>query len=586
MILYHGAAFHPRLLVQIKGSVFPFSCLVALPAALLSILLKLIVSTLADDSGFDALGLSDPDTVLGVAWSSVSSLLGFLVVFRTSQAYARFWEGTSAMYQMLGEWFDATSSLVAFCKRSKADKKDILVFQHTLVRLVSLLNAVVLTHLSSGGEAHGYDPHAEVDFAQKPTMRAFELELIDAEGIDRQSLLTINQVEDKVELIFQWIQQLIVETDTRKIFSVAPPILSRAFQELAQGMVRYHDASKIASVPLPFPYMQTMEVLLVFHWIVTPFLTSMWVQSALWTPILTFIQIFFFWSLNCIACELENPFGEDVNDLPAQEMQMTMNRKLLLLLRPGTERTARLSPQAAFDEVEEPGRPHIIRLGTKVGFGKDGISMNTKADRILNRRISLGSLQESIQDESGVELEVYVTEADDGKQPYDSESSAFVRSPTRKSTDKNYKVREVSKSSASLDTKYFDWVQPRDFEEKALASADSLGQRLGQVVAVCEDIRDRMRKLECEQFRDVMSVLSQGPAINGGSHSEAHEPASGRRLPPGPFAPPQVPLAARSPGGKIEPPPLQSRDKELICCGPSASKPKEKIHRNSFTKPP
>jgi len=584
MIVYKGAAFHPRLLVKIKGSVFPFSCLVALPAALLSILLKSIVTTLADDAGFTALGLNDPNTVLGVAWSSVSSLLGFLVVFRTSQAYARFWEGTSAMYQMLGEWFDATSSLVAFCKRSKADKKDILVFQHTLVRLVSLLNAVVLTHLSSGGSEVDSGPEDEKQ-KQKPSMRAFELDLIDAEGIDRQSLLAINQVDDKVELIFQWIQQLIVETNSRNIFSVAPPILSRAFQELAQGMVKYHDASKIANVPLPFPYMQTMEVLLVFHWIVTPFLTSMWVQSALWAPILTFIQIFFFWSLNSIACELENPFGEDVNDLPAQEMQLSMNRKLLLLLRPGTQRTARLSPQAAFDEQEDPGRPHMMRLGTRVNFGKDGISTMNKTDRILNRRISLGSLQEAIQDESGVALEVYLTEADDGKSAYGSETSAMptTRTPQRKATDATYKVREVSKSS-TYDSKYFEWAQPKDFEEKALACADALGERIGQVVAVCEDIRERMRKLECESLLDkVAAAVPHVLALNGSS-GEDYSIGSGRRLPPqpsGPFAPPAVPLAGRSPQGKPAPPP-----KEVICCTSSASKPSEKIYRNSFGKPP
>merc|ERR1740121_1468901 len=126
--------------------------------------------------------------------------------------------------------------------------------------------------------------------------------------------------------------------------------------------------------PLPFPYMQVMEIMLLFHWIVTPFLTSIWVETPLWAGILTFLQIFFFWSLNCIAGELENPFSEDVNDLPAHDMQLEMNRRLLLLLRPSTQRTPHLSGQAAFDETEDPDRPQLLKLGSKSSLSKSGLS--------------------------------------------------------------------------------------------------------------------------------------------------------------------------------------------------------------------
>mmetsp|Transcript_49206 Transcript_49206/g.158369 ORF Transcript_49206/g.158369 Transcript_49206/m.158369 type:complete len:390 (+) Transcript_49206:141-1310(+) len=366
MIQYEGAKFHPRLLLQIRGSVVPFSCMVALPGAVLAVVLKLI----AEHIGWPLLGLDDKDTVAGVAWTSVISLLGFIVVFRTSQAYSRFWEGTASMYRMQGELFNATSSLVAFCKLSKADKKDTFVFQHTLVRLISLLNAVVLmdlSHSESGNHGSG-----------STSVRAFELELIDAEGIDRQSLLMINEVTEKAELIFHWIMQLVVESDDRKIFSVAPPILSRAFQELATGMLRYHEARKIARVPMPFPYVQCLELLLLFHLITTPFLTCMWVKSAVWAAVVSFMQVFFLWSLNSIATELENPFGEDVNDLPARDLQLEMNKRLLMLLRPQTNRTARLSSIASFEEQEDEHRPGCMILGKSINLGNDGISQVPK----------------------------------------------------------------------------------------------------------------------------------------------------------------------------------------------------------------
>merc|ERR1740121_2714637 len=152
--------------------------------------------------------------------------------------------------------------------------------------------------------------------------------------------------------------------------------------------------------PLPFPYMQVMEIMLLFHWIVTPFLTSIWVETPLWAGILTFLQIFFFWSLNTIAGELENPFGEDVNDLPAEELQLEMNKRLLLLLRPSTQRTPHLSQRVAFDETQDAEKPKTMNLGRRHSIGKDGLSMALASHQLtgLARRINLGSLTESIRD--------------------------------------------------------------------------------------------------------------------------------------------------------------------------------------------
>mmetsp|Transcript_34239 Transcript_34239/g.111530 ORF Transcript_34239/g.111530 Transcript_34239/m.111530 type:complete len:562 (+) Transcript_34239:147-1832(+) len=508
MIQYEGAKFHPRLLLQRRGSVVPFSCMVALPGAVLAVVLKLI----AEHIGWPLLGLDDRDTVAGVAWTSVISLLGFIIVFRTSQAYSRFWEGTASMYRMQGEWFNATSSLVAFCKLSKADKSDTFVFQHTLVRLISLLNAVVLmdlSHSESGNHGSG-----------STSVRAFELELIDAEGIDRQSLLMINEVTEKAELIFHWIMQLIVESDNRNIFSVAPPILSRAFQELASGMLRYHDARKIASVPLPFPYVQCMELLLLFHLIATPFLTCIWVKSAFWASLVSFMQVFFLWSLNSIATELENPFGEDVNDLPARDLQLEMNTRLLMLLRPRTHRTARLSPLATFDEQEDEDWPGHMILGKSVGLSNDGIAQapstppsqtNEVEQRVpkkgiagaarLKRTTSLGSFLEALQDETMDNLE----ESYGHRIPVDelSEYAGTQRSSKRLATEPVFKMNEVraglrETSEPNGITGFPPEGLPNLNGLRGLSDVgDPLRQSMQQLLNVCEEIRDSLQNLPC-----------------------------------------------------------------------------------------
>mmetsp|Transcript_11150 Transcript_11150/g.12451 ORF Transcript_11150/g.12451 Transcript_11150/m.12451 type:complete len:110 (-) Transcript_11150:38-367(-) len=108
MIAYRRGAFGILCRVlQMKGSVFPFAALVALPGAALSFGLKL-----AMDEGFVSwLTRFEEKSILkaSAVWSSFSFLVGFLIVFRTSQAYSRFWDGCSSTHRMRAEWYNATS---------------------------------------------------------------------------------------------------------------------------------------------------------------------------------------------------------------------------------------------------------------------------------------------------------------------------------------------------------------------------------------------------------------------------------------------------------------------------------------------
>merc|ERR1719451_300970 len=68
------------------------------------------------------------------AWSGFSFLVGFLIVFRTSQAYNRFWDGCTSTHKMRAEWFDGCSSIMAFCKHSTVDIDTVAEFKGTLIR--------------------------------------------------------------------------------------------------------------------------------------------------------------------------------------------------------------------------------------------------------------------------------------------------------------------------------------------------------------------------------------------------------------------------------------------------------------------
>merc|ERR1719284_90380 len=77
----------------------------------------------------------------------ITGVLGFILSFRTSQAYSRFWLGAHAVYDMTGGLVMAASSLVAFAHHGDAHSDAIQQFKQTVVRLVSLSSAMMLTEL-------------------------------------------------------------------------------------------------------------------------------------------------------------------------------------------------------------------------------------------------------------------------------------------------------------------------------------------------------------------------------------------------------------------------------------------------------
>ena len=94
------------------------------------------------------------------------------------------------------------------------------------------------------------------------------------------------------------------------VLNIPAPMLSRAFQEFANGMVAYNNARKVAEVPFLFPYAQVCDTILMVHWILVPLVTSVWVTNPAWAAVFTLIQVFVLWALNLTAIEIENPFGD------------------------------------------------------------------------------------------------------------------------------------------------------------------------------------------------------------------------------------------------------------------------------------
>jgi len=320
MIQYDPGKWSVVFACSLNGSVFPKAFVWAFPCSVLSVALH---TFLANNENFQEIGAGD---VGASVLSGFTFILGFLVVFRSQQAYSRWWEGGTLLQQLRGEWFNAYSSLMAFCNMAPEKQDDVLAFQHRLARLCSLLYCTAIQQVS--------------------TMEVKNYEIIDIQDFDAESMKYLIGSHDRCEVCLQWIQRLIGDAADSLTIKVAPPILSRVFNQLGNGIVNLNNARKITEFPIPFPLAQMITFMLLIHWLITAFVCAASVERSFWAGILSFIVTFSFWSINYIAVELEQPFGDDANDLPLHDMQEDMNKSLVALL----DHRAQHPPEFAFRE--------------------------------------------------------------------------------------------------------------------------------------------------------------------------------------------------------------------------------------------
>eukprot|EP00928_Gymnodinium_smaydae_P086957 TRINITY_DN71336_c0_g1_i1.p1 TRINITY_DN71336_c0_g1~~TRINITY_DN71336_c0_g1_i1.p1 ORF type:complete len:874 (+),score=202.84 TRINITY_DN71336_c0_g1_i1:66-2687(+) len=351
MIDYDSTGFRQITFVfQVRGSVFPFGLCVALPCAAISAGLKAL--TLHGGASIDLSGASLLATGGGTAaWSGFTFLVGFVVVFRTSQAYGRFWDALNDTHKMLAEWFDAASSIAAFTRGSKREEQTVDNFLHTAMRLFSILSASALQELS--------------DIRQHQIVG---LQTLDASAIDSESVSTLDGSPCRVELVYQWIQQLLVDAVQSGLICVPPPIVGRSFAELSAGMTKFHDAMKHAKIPFPFPYAQTTMFLLIFHWLLTPCVMTQWSNGIVGSFVFTFVQVFTLWSLNAIATIFERPFLGQQNDIDPHELQQRINRQLINLVEPKTRKTPFIHA-SSYCDIDTLRKRDTIHAAALIGEG-------------------------------------------------------------------------------------------------------------------------------------------------------------------------------------------------------------------------
>jgi len=325
MILYDaGRLGIGRGLWQLSGCVFPRAALFAMGPYIATIVLGFIVQAVADREEIEKIAPSDD---LFRLHSTFTWVFGFVLVFRTTAAWNRYWEGAVSLKSMGVEWYDACAGIVNFAQLGAKDSAATKAFQGSTVRLFSLLHCVAL---------------------QKACVCKEEsFDVVDLEGLNPdlfKGLMSLSDPAEKPEVVFQWIQRLILDGVSQGFITTPPPIVTRVFQELNTGMQSLNRMSVITDVPFPFPYAQMLGSLLILQALITPILLGTSAVHPLFSSIFAFISVFTLCSLHLIAQEIEHPFGDDINDLDCIQAQRAFNCSLLLLLDPLTQASPNIDP--------------------------------------------------------------------------------------------------------------------------------------------------------------------------------------------------------------------------------------------------
>jgi hypothetical protein len=139
--------------------------------------------------------------------------------------------------------------------------------------------------------------------------------------VSKREITELQQSSDKAALISMWIIEDFARAARTKLCSTPPPIFARAYQEVSNGALGLHQAAKILIIQFPFPFAQMLALLTILFTVTTPFLVALFTGSVGFGFLICWILAVGYYGCNEIAKEVEEPFGEDPNDLPLDYLQ-------------------------------------------------------------------------------------------------------------------------------------------------------------------------------------------------------------------------------------------------------------------------
>merc|ERR1712166_1633253 len=217
--------------------------------------------------------------------------VAFALVFRTGMSYNRFFEGRGHC----GKFVHSARTL---CRRARthlhpADNADVIAFKTKLGRYL---------HLFARLQKHSIR-HTESEAIEEAHTAGLLME-------DEKAILE-GVKKNLPQMVLIWIGKEVV---AMRPYMIHPDVLIW-MEESIQGLMEdWMGMHKLATTPMPFPFIQ-MLLTLMYIWMYTlPFPVA--AQFGWASPPVCVLLGFALFGLNAVGAELEDPMGEETNDLP------------------------------------------------------------------------------------------------------------------------------------------------------------------------------------------------------------------------------------------------------------------------------
>lgn len=231
--------------------------------------------------------------------SLVGIVLGLFLVFRTNTAYDRWWEGRKHWGLLVNNTRNLSHKLNAFLDRSDSDNRN------WFAKMIPNFVFSTKEHLRRG-------------------VKMDELEMADANFNDR--LKGVKHIPNRLSsMLYERVNDLYKD---KKLSGNQLYIVDK---ELKQFSDILGACERIKNTPIPYSYTMYIKKFIFIYILTLPF-GFVTIAGYMTVPIVILIS-YVLLSVELIAEEIEDPFGNDVNDLPTDELSLKIkdNVKEILL---------------------------------------------------------------------------------------------------------------------------------------------------------------------------------------------------------------------------------------------------------------
>lgn len=238
--------------------------------------------------------------------------LGFLLVFRSNLSYGRYWEGRGHLGFVIKVLRDICRQASVYIDDDEGDEE-----KKEIARLCRIFMALMVCHL------RGIDKLTPDE--QKTELESVTREYLpdDLQQLDLHALATSQQAMKRKPLFITALISRVLKKakNDGKMSKREYANIDHNVGELIAG---FNGCDKVYSVPLPFPYAQLLVILLCIYCFTVPFVFIQYFEKYYSLVPLCMMVAFALFGINAVGLEIEDPFGEDANDLPLPKMRQAL----------------------------------------------------------------------------------------------------------------------------------------------------------------------------------------------------------------------------------------------------------------------